>query len=67
MVASYTGPDRFRAVDVASLSFLAAVESMRRKDRPRDIDHLLRLADSLLEAHEQSMTHVSARAVSASE
>lgn len=54
---------RFRAVEYASLSFLSAVEGMCRRERPQDIDHLLRLADTLLEAHEQSMAQVSAAAV----
>lgn len=42
------------------MSFLCAVGSMCRKERPQDIDHLLRLADTLLEAHEQSMAQLMA-------
>lgn len=53
---------RFRAVEYASLSFLSAVQGMCRRERPQDIDYLLRLADTLLEAHEQSMAQVSAAA-----
>lgn len=44
---------RFRAVEEARVSFLAAVDSMSRGERPPDVDQLLQLADRVLAVHEQ--------------
>lgn len=44
---------RFHAVEEERFSFLAAVSSMSRGEQPPDVDHLLRLADRVLEVHER--------------
>lgn len=46
---------RFRAVEEARYSFLAAVGSMSRGERPPDVDQLLRLADRVLEVHDRCL------------
>lgn len=47
---------RFRAVEAARFGFLAAVSSMSRGEQAPDVDYLLRLADMVLEVHDQSVT-----------
>lgn len=44
---------RFHVVEEARSSFLSAVSSMSRGELPPDVDHLLRLADRVLEVHER--------------
>jgi hypothetical protein len=52
---------RFRAVEEACFSFLAAVSSMCRGERPLDVDHLLRLADMVLEVQDQCLQRTEAQ------
>jgi hypothetical protein len=47
--------DAFQATEAARFAFLGAVRSMTHGSHPVDVDYLIRLADRLFEAHDQSV------------
>lgn len=46
--------DAFETTEAARFAFLGAVRGMTHGRHPVDIDYLIRLADMLFEAHDQS-------------
>lgn len=50
--------DAFQATEAARFAFLGAVRSMTHGRHPVDVDYLIRLADMLFEAHDQSVLQI---------